>query len=93
MAEVHLKIIRAHFRDAPLSAVSPSDVRAWTAKLRAEGCADSSIYALHSRLRELFTDAVQDGLVVRNPCSRRTSPLMGMQWRYVATTDQVWAAL
>lgn len=91
MAEVHLRIIKAHFGSVPLSAVKPSDVRAWTATLKTEGRADSYVYALHSRLSQLFTDAVHDGLVARNPCSRRTSPGMGKQRAYVATTNQVWA--
>ncbi len=90
-AEVHFKIIKAHFGSVPLSAVKPSDVRAWTATLKEEGRADSYIYALYSRLSQLFTDAVHDCLVVRNPCSRRTSPGMGRQRPYVATTRQVWA--
>ncbi|MEJ7741991.1 MAG: hypothetical protein WKF73_05250 [Nocardioidaceae bacterium] len=90
-AEVHLKIMKAHFGSVPLSAVKPSDVRAWTATLKDEGRADSYIYALYSRLSQLFTDAVHDGLVARNPCSRRTSPGMGQQRPYVATTKQVWA--
>jgi hypothetical protein len=87
-AEVHLKIIKAHFGSVPLSAVKPSDVRTWTATLKAEGRADSYIYALHSRLSQLFTDAVHDVLVVPNPCSRRTSPGMGRQRPYVATTNR-----
>jgi len=74
-----------------LWAVKPSDVRAWTAVLKDEGRADSYIYALYSRLSQLFTDAVHDGLVARNPCSRRTSPGMGKQRPYVATTKQIWA--
>ncbi len=90
-AVAHIKIIRAHFESVPLSAVKPSDVRAWTAVLKGEGRADSYVYALHSRLSQLFTDAVHDGLVARNPCSRRTSPGMGKQRPYVATTNQVWA--
>lgn len=91
MAEVHLKIIKAHFGAVPLSTVKPSDVRAWTAQLQKEGRAPSYVYALHSRLSQLLTDAVHDGLVARNPCSRRTSPPMGKQRPYVATTGQVWA--
>lgn len=91
MAEVHLKIIRAEFDAVPLSAIKPSDVRAWCAKLKAEGRADSYVYALHARLSQLFADAVHDELVARNPCSRRTSPGMGKQRPYVATTAQVWA--
>jgi integrase len=90
-AEVHIKIIKAYFDAAPLSAVRPSDVRAWTVSLKADGRADSYVYALYSRLSQLFTDAVHDGLVARNPCSRRTSPGMGKQRPYVATTKQVWA--
>jgi integrase len=90
-AEVHLKIIKAHFGSVPLSAVKPSDVRAWTAVLKDEGRADSYVYALYSRLSQLFADAVHDGLVARNPCSRRTSPGMGKQRPFVATTRQVWA--
>ncbi|MEO6714277.1 MAG: site-specific integrase [Mycobacteriales bacterium] len=90
-AVAHIKIIKTHFESVPLSAVKPSDVRAWTSVLKDEGRADSYVYALHSRLSQLFTDAVHDGLVVRNPCSRRTSPGMGKQRPYVATTGQVWA--
>ena len=46
------------------------------------------VYALHSRLSQILSDAVHDG---RNPCSRRTAPSMGKQKIYVATTEQVWA--
>lgn len=90
-AEVHVKIIKAHFGSVPMSAIKPSDVRAWTVVLKREGRADSYIYAIYSRLSQIFTDAVHDGIVARNPCSRRTSPGMGKQRPYVATTRQVWA--
>lgn len=90
-AEVHIKIIKAHFGAVALSAVKPSDVRSWTAVLKDEGRADSYVYALYARLSQLFTDAVHDGLVARNPCSRRTSPGMGKQRPFVVTTEQVWA--
>lgn len=90
-ARVHLVVIVEHFGTMPLSAVRPSHVRAWTAQLKREGRADSYVYALHSRLAQVFSDAVHDGLVPRSPCSRRTSPPMGAQRPYVATTEQVWA--
>ncbi|HEY3737847.1 MAG TPA: hypothetical protein VGL26_10430 [Jatrophihabitans sp.] len=57
---------------------------------QAEGRADSYVYALHSRLSQLFSDAAHDGIVPRNPCSRRTSPGTGKPRPYVATTAQVW---
>ncbi|WP_375483529.1 tyrosine-type recombinase/integrase [uncultured Jatrophihabitans sp.] len=90
-AEVHLKLICREFGPVPLSALRPSNVRAWTAKLKAEGRADSYVYALHSRLSQIMSDAVHDGVIARNPCSRRTSPRTGSQRPYVATTEQIWA--
>lgn len=90
-ARTHLGRINARFGDWPLSTVMPSDVKAWTAELKAEGLAASTIYALHSRLRHLLEDAVHDGLLARNPCSKRTAPRTGRPRAYVATTGQVWA--
>jgi len=75
----------------PLSSVRPSQVKAWTAKLAAGDMEASYVYALHSRLAQILADAVHDGVLGRNPCSRRTSPPMGKAKVYVATTDQVWA--
>ncbi|WP_344319874.1 site-specific integrase, partial [Nocardia ninae] len=91
LAKWHVKKIEAEFGVLQLSAVRPSAVKAWTAKLKAEGLADSYVYSLHSRLSQILGDAVHDGLLARNPCSRRTSPNAGQQKVYVATTEQVWA--
>ena len=90
-ARVHIAQITAEFGGMALSAVRPSHVKAWTARLRADGYEASYVYALHGRLGQLFADAVHDGIVPRSPCSRRTSPGMGRQRPYVATTEQVWA--
>jgi integrase len=90
-AEVHIARIRAAFGAMQLGAVRPSHVRTWCAQLAAEGLAESYVYALHSRLSQIYADAVHDGLVAKSPCSRRTSPSAGKQRAYVATTEQVWA--
>ncbi|MGN6600694.1 MAG: site-specific integrase [Actinomycetes bacterium] len=90
-ARVHVAKIVEAFGPLPLSAVKPSHVRAWTAKLREDGAAPSYVYALHSRLAQVMSDAVHDGLIPRSPCSRRTSPGMAQQRAYVASTEQVWA--
>src|SRR4051812_39724780 len=90
-AQVHVAQITAAFGPMPLSTVRPSAVRSWTVELKAAGLADSYVYALHSRLSQVMSDAVHDGLLARNPCSRRTSPGAGGQRPYVATTEQVWA--
>jgi len=56
-----------------------------------EGRAKSYVYAIYRRLAQIMGDAVQDGIIPRSPCSRKTSPGAGSQRPYVATTEQVWA--
>jgi integrase len=90
-AETHIKRIKAAFGVMPLGSVRPSHVRTWCAQLDAEGLEPSYVYALHSRLAQVYADAVHDGLVAKSPCSRRTSPTAGKQRPYVCTTEQMWA--
>lgn len=90
-ARVHIAKIVEAFGPMPLSAVRPSHVKAWTARLRDDGLELSYVYALHARLAQVFADAVHDGIVPRSPCSRRTSPGQGRPRPYVATTEQIWA--
>lgn len=90
-ADTHLVRVMAEFGPMRLGDVRPSHVKAWTARLTAEGLAPSYVYALYRRLAQVFADAVHDGIVPRSPCSRRTAPPMGEQRAYVATTQQVWA--
>jgi integrase len=91
LAHFHIRQIVAAFGDQPLSALRPSQVKAWTARLAADGLAPSYVHGLHRRLSQICSDAVHDGLLGRNPCSRRTSPPMAKQKPYVATTEQIWA--
>jgi len=88
-ARVHVKVILATFNDRPLKDVRPSEVKSWIVKLQ-QSYAPSTVYALHRRLCQIFSDAV-NGLVPRSPTSRRTSPPAPKQRPYVATTEQVWA--
>lgn len=90
-ARTHIAQINRAFGPMRLADVRPSHVRAWTASMKAEGLADSYVYATYRRLAQIMGDAVHDGLIPRSPCSRKTSPGQGSQRPYVATTEQVWA--
>lgn len=90
-AEVHIAHIRKAFGSRRIADVRPSQVRSWCATMKDDGLADSTVYAIHSRLSQIMSDAVHDGVIARNPCSRRTSPRAGKQRPYVATTEQIWA--
>ncbi len=89
-ARVHLKAIEKAFGTKRLSAVKPSDVKAWTVEL-SRTLKPSTVYATYRRFAQVMSDAVHDGMIPRSPCSRRTSPPKGEQRPYVATTAQVWA--
>lgn len=89
-AATHIKLIRAKFGDRQLRGIRSSDVKTWMAEL-SEKYARSYVYAIHRRLAQVLTDAVHDGVLVRSPVSRRTSPPAPTQRPYVATTAQVWA--
>lgn len=90
-ARVHIAQIVKAFGPMRLADVRPSQVKAWTASLKAEGFADSYIYATYRRFAQIMGDAVHDGILPRSPCSRRTSPGQGSQRPYVASTEQMWA--
>ena len=66
---MHLAQITAHVGGRRLAVVRPSDVRSRTAELKNEGPAPSYVYALHNRLSQVMSEAVHDGILVRNPCS------------------------
>ncbi len=90
-ARTHIAQIKAEFGDMQMSAVRPSAVKAWVAALKERGHEPSYVYALHSRLSQILGDAHHDGLLARNPCSRRTSPPAGKQKVYCIDTAQMWA--
>lgn len=90
-ARVHIAQINKAFGSTRLADVRPSQVKAWTAQLKAEEYADSTVYATYRRFAQIMGDAVQDGIIPRSPCSRKTSPGAGSQRPYVATTEQMWA--
>jgi len=64
-------------------------VTAWTGNLK-DDYKPSTIYALYRRLSHLLDDAVHDGLLARNPCSRRTAPPTGHVEQHCPTTEEVW---
>jgi len=90
-ARVHIAQIVKAFGPMRLADVRGSQVKAWTARLKASGLADSYVYATYRRLAQVMGDAVEDGIMAKSPCTRKTSPGQGSQRPYVATSAQVWA--
>ncbi|MGH3644354.1 MAG: tyrosine-type recombinase/integrase, partial [Mycobacterium sp.] len=89
-ARTHITHIVDEFGDMQLAALRPSSVKSWVGKLK-DDFEPSYVCALHSRMSQILGDAVHDGVLGRNPCSRRTSPPMGKAKIYVISTEQLWA--
>jgi len=90
-AQVHVKQIKKEFGKARLTAIRPSRIEAWTARLTVEGYEPSYIYACYRRLAQIMNAAQRDGLIRQSPCSKEVSPAQGRQRPYVLTTEQLWA--
>jgi integrase len=88
-AKTHVKVIAQEFGGLVLGDIKPSAVKMWTAKLQ-DDYKPSTIYAMYRRLSHVLDDAVHDGYLARNPCSRRTAPPMGKADQFCPTTEQVW---
>lgn len=89
-AKVHIKVIKDTFGATPVAAIKPSDVKTWTATL-AKKYKPSTTYATYRRFTQLMRDAVDEGIIAKTPCSRKTAPPQPKPRPYVATTEQVWA--
>jgi integrase len=89
-ARTAVRMIVEEFGDQTLSSVRPSQVKEWCARLRTDGYAASTIELAHRRFKQVLADAVYDGLLGSNPCSRRTSPVAGKKKMYCCSTEQVW---
>jgi hypothetical protein len=67
----HIALINDEFGSERLAEVRPSQVKAWTGKMKAEGKATSYVYDIYRRFAQIMGDAVHDGIIARSPCSRR----------------------
>ena len=90
-ARTMIGMINREFGELTLADVRPSQVKSWCARLKTDGYAVSTISRTHSLLKQIFEDAVFDGLLGANPCSKRTSPPAPKQKPFCVSTEQVWA--
>ncbi len=90
-ARVHVGHIVKALGSMRVSDVRPSHVKAWTSAMKDAGLAQSTVYATYRRLAQIMGDAVEDGVIAKSPCTRKTSPGQGSQRPYVISTEQLWA--
>ncbi len=95
-AELYDSLLRNHilptFADAALADISTRSVRQWHAQLLAAGSPGPVTVAKAYRLlRSILTTAVEDGLIVSNPCVIKGAGVERSPERPVATIEEVYA--
>ena len=90
-ARTHIRVIETTFGDMALADIRPSTVKTWLGAI-SQTYAPSYVRAVYGRLPQILCDAVHDGLLPRNPCSRKTAPPAEDRPAIrLATTEQVWS--
>jgi integrase len=74
---------------APLARLTTSGIRSWHAGLLAEGLGASSVAKCYRLLRTILNTAVEDGLIVANPCTIKGAGVEPADERPLPTLAQV----
>lgn len=74
-----------------IGSITPETVRAWRARLRADGRSDPTMAKAYRLLRAILNTAVDDGRLLRNPCRIKGADREQPAERPVASVPQVFA--
>jgi len=93
--ELYEGLLRLHILptlgDVPLGRLTTITIRSWHAELLAHGPGRSSAAKCYRLLRTILTTAVEDGLIVANPCSIKGAGVEPADERELPTLAQVYA--
>lgn len=91
--ELYESFLRLHILPAlgslPLGRLTTAGIRAWHADLLADGPGPSSVAKCYRLLRTILTTAVEDGLIVVNPCTIKGAGVEPADERPLPTLAQV----
>jgi site-specific recombinase XerD len=90
--ERHLRLhVVPYLGDVTLASVTPARIRTWRTDRLVEGVGRSTVAKTYRILHAIFTTAVDDDLVRRNPCRIKGAGFEHTDERPTATLDQVLA--
>lgn len=81
--------LRPEFEHLELRAITPARVRAWHASLKEKAIGPSTIAKCYRLLRTVMATAVDDELIVRNPCVLKGASTERAAERPIATVAQI----
>ncbi len=74
----------------PLGRLTTAGIRAWHADLLTDGPGASSVAKCYRLLRTILNTAVEDGLIVANPCANKGAGVEPTDERALPTLAQVY---
>ena len=90
--EIQLRLhILPTFGEFEIASITNAKVRAWHSALFDKGLAQSSCAKVYRMLRTILSTAVEDGLIVKNPCTIKGAAVARNPERPIATIEQVMA--
>jgi integrase len=93
--ELYESLLRLHLapglQRVPLADVGPAVVRSWRAGLLDAGTGPSTVAKAYALLRAVLATAVDDGLIMRNPCRIKGAGAVQTPERPTATVPEVYA--
>jgi integrase len=88
----HLRLhVCPYLGSTPMSEVTPPHIRTWRSDRLAAGVGRSTVAKTYRILHAIFTTAVDDDLIRRNPCRIRAASQDKSEERPTVTLDQVFA--
>jgi integrase len=91
--ELYEGLLRLHILpvlgDAGLARVSTASVRTWRSSLLASGVGASTASKSYRLLRTILNTAIEDGLIVANPCTIKGAGVESAEERQIPTIAQV----
>ena len=88
--ELYRRMLRLHilptFGDLPLKRIASAAVRTWHADLRSRGLGESTVAKSYRLLKGIMATAVEDDLILRNPCRIRRAGAERARGTYAALT-------
>lgn len=77
--------------EAHLSRLTTATIRSWNSRLLADGPGASTAAKSYRLLRAILNTAIEDGLIVANPCTIKGAGSESPAERVIPTVEQAWA--
>lgn len=66
--------LASYIESSSISEIDPASIRALYKRMAEDGASQSTLRKTHVKLKQILNSAVDDGIILKNPCSRISAP-------------------